>query len=613
MEKCYMSGCASEAVWGCSCKAGLIMCLNHLMTHNDMGHHSLQLLHTKLDPVVQQNVVKTLSSTILSIESAIFFVKNKADSLMAQIQKTLENTVNSLVKHKKHCESMLIACKSPKGITKKDYYTMWRLLKEYGSKDLYYINDISPELSLNPTLVAMKSVVSELGKKVPERVIKEYAAKIKENLWFKEIIESLSRINVEKFADVNTNLLKILSTSKENYDIEKMQKPDKTFFSDYESCYEGLGIFIEKPADYSANPSLSPIFAKILSSDIAQTIIETGKNLKSLSHVLPVELPKLFFSSSIIGFVQSLEFTFPLINRELVSTLLTKYEFHQHLKLIKQFFLLGQGDFFYLLLEEIYLHNRARELESLFEECVFRSNAGMISEKFLRKIKLKHDEEFYALELDSYNFSIKLDYPLSLFISKEVVCELKQVFSVLFQTRRVDLMLKRNWYKRRVMNLKLGKEVKGMIQKMNIFQHRICMFMNILLYYFMEEVVENTWKTWKTEVSRALNLEEIDLSIKRMIWYIKAHVFLDSKDITEVLYEIFENIDRFIDLQREICESLSCEDNDDSEYSESFERFKEIEERFNAKISSLIGALMSHSNKLYYNLRLKLNEIKQIR
>ena len=571
----------------------------------------MQVLYIRIDSKVKQKLLECLNITLNNIESAIENSKIQAEQLIKQIQSSLSAAIDSLNHQKEFYQSVIVKCSHPYGITQGDYQMIWRILNDFGSKDIFKIVNFSGQGLINPTLSLVSSTISELGSKSDNNLLALYQAKAKQDYAFKEILEVISKVSIKKLEIAGQNCVKIIQDLRRPRPLLKLQSNKSMKFKLEQENYQGLAVLFEEPYICLKNPAISPVLANFLSQDLMTKIFQTGKNLSSIKNLLPQDLHNFSMSSSIFETIKGIENICIFTNQELIQILLQKYEFHSHCNLIKKFFLFGQGDFYHKIFEELFLYKRSYDLSTLFEECIWKSNACSIPEAFLSNLSFAADEDFYNLEWDSYQLHYKLSYPLTLFFSQESLANLQEIFSFVWQVRRVDFILKQNSYKRRLISRMYSGEIEGTIHQMNLLQYRLIAYMNAILFYLMEEIIECSWCRFKQRLASALNLEDIDFAIREMINFVKQHCFLSDKSLNQQFYKLLRILIKFIDLQHEIESSLvQDEDTNDNDYQDSIELFTEITQEFTQELHNLKLVLAFSQNKAFYFLRLKLNEIR---
>jgi hypothetical protein len=573
-----------------------------------MGLHSLQLLYTKLDKPIEDKAIFILTSTVKSLNEAINIAKLRSEELIERINLSLADTLTSLYTQKEYYEEMLKKCKNSKGISKVDYKNLWRMLNVLGSRDLWKITDYSGDVLVNPVLISLRENLSITSRQLNEKLEIDLIQKSSSNFVFREMIEFISQLKSTNFELSIKNASKICNKLK-SPEYLKLPLADFKVFEPKFDKFSGLGIMFNYKEEVVPDLSLSPVVTGFLHQEFTRQVIKTARNLNSLRHYLP-EILGDFKMIDLVDFMNGVYATFSLTNQELIRVLMEKYEFLEYCNLIKQFFLFGQGDFYYLIFEELFVNDRIIDLDSLMEECYWKSNAKKIPEKLFKTLALKQDDHFVALECEGYKLDFELKYPLSLFISKETLSSLNRVFSFIWQIRRVDFLLKQISYKRKILSFRLPSDLKALLHQMNLLRFRLTSFINASLFFFMEEVIEVAWKRFLSLVTSSEDLEDLDMSIKDLIKYIQLYNFIGTKELFLRFFNLLRLTIKFVDLQQEVEKSLVIdEESSEDDYSDSHLTLKEISQSFNSELEEFKSLLHYSQNKLFYHFQLKLNEL----
>ena len=192
----------------------------------------------------------------------------------------------------------------------------------------------------------------------------------------------------------------------------------------------------------------------------------------------------------------------------------TKFKLFDHLKALKKYLLLGQGDFIALLMESLasnldrpansqYRHTLTAQLE----HAIRSSNAQFDSPDVLRRLdarmlELSHGE----IGWDCFTLEYKIDAPVDVVITPWGSTQYLKVFNFLWRIKRVEFALGSTW--RRCMTGARGvlgnvddkvgpdwKRARGVIAEMI---HFICQ----LQYYILFEVIEASWDQLQLAISK---------------------------------------------------------------------------------------------------------------
>ena len=192
----------------------------------------------------------------------------------------------------------------------------------------------------------------------------------------------------------------------------------------------------------------------------------------------------------------------------------SKFKLFDHLKALKKYLLLGQGDFIALLMESLasnldrpansqYRHTLTAQLE----HAIRASNAQYDSPDVLRRLdarmlELSHGE----IGWDCFTLEYKIDAPVDVVITPWGSTQYLKVFNFLWRVKRVEFVLGSTW--RRCMtgargvlgsvDDKVGSDWKRARCVIAEMIHFVCQ----LQYYILFEVIEASWDQLQAAISK---------------------------------------------------------------------------------------------------------------
>jgi gamma-tubulin complex component 3 len=198
----------------------------------------------------------------------------------------------------------------------------------------------------------------------------------------------------------------------------------------------------------------------------------------------------------------------------LIHLMADKFKLFEHLKALKKYLLLGQGDFIALLMESLssnldrpanslYRHNLTAQLE----HAIRGSNAQFDSPDVLRRLdarmlELSHGE----IGWDVFTLEYKIDAPVDVIVTPYGSRQYLKVFNFLWRVKRVEFALGSTW--RRYMTGargvlasvadKVGADWKIARCCVAEMIHFVCQ----LQYYILFEVIESSWDTLQVAMSK---------------------------------------------------------------------------------------------------------------
>ncbi|KAL8805447.1 MAG: hypothetical protein Q9200_005421, partial [Gallowayella weberi] len=199
----------------------------------------------------------------------------------------------------------------------------------------------------------------------------------------------------------------------------------------------------------------------------------------------------------------------------LIGLMDNKFQLFEHLKALKKYLLLGQGDFIVLLMESLassldrpagsqYRHTLTAQLEY----AIRGSNAQYDSAEVLRRLdaRLLNEESHGKIGWDVFTLEYKVDAPVDVVITPWASKQYLAVFSYLWRIKRVEFALGSTWRR-----CKTG--ARGVLATIDDNQGkdwknaRCCIaemihFVNQLQYYILFEVIEAGWNQLQAAITK---------------------------------------------------------------------------------------------------------------
>jgi gamma-tubulin complex component 3 len=198
----------------------------------------------------------------------------------------------------------------------------------------------------------------------------------------------------------------------------------------------------------------------------------------------------------------------------LIHLMAEKFHLFEHLKALKNYILLGQGDFIALLMESLssnldrpagaqYRHTLTAQLE----HAIRGSNAQYDSPEVLRRLdarmlQLSHGD----IGWDCFTLEYKIDAPVDVVVTEWGNRQYLKVFNFLWRIKRVEFALASTWRKcmtgaRGVLQgedadvAQAWKSTRGVLAEM-------IHFIGQLQYYILFEVIESSWDELQTAIHK---------------------------------------------------------------------------------------------------------------
>ncbi|QIW95249.1 hypothetical protein AMS68_000767 [Peltaster fructicola] len=202
----------------------------------------------------------------------------------------------------------------------------------------------------------------------------------------------------------------------------------------------------------------------------------------------------------------SIDTAYATVMARLLSLMETKFALFTHLSALKNYLLLGQGDFIALLMESLasnldrpansqYRHTLTAQLEHAIRNSnAQHDNADVLRRLDARMLELSHGE----IGWDVFTLEYRIDSPLDVIVTPWASKQYLKVFNFLWRVKRVEFALGTTWRRcmtgaRGVLSAvgeKLGQEWKLTRGAMAEMVH----FVNQLQWYILFEVIEAGWE-----------------------------------------------------------------------------------------------------------------------
>lgn len=266
----------------------------------------------------------------------------------------------------------------------------------------------------------------------------------------------------------------------------------------------------------------------IITDDFAQKVFLIGKSLNFIRHSCGDaqwvdDYSKSSSKELRYGDTATLEAwideAYKTTMKRLMDLMTSKFHLFDHLRALKSYLLLGQGDFIALLMESLaanldrpagaqYRHTLTAQLE----HAIRGSNAQYDSSEVLRRLdarmlQLSHGD----IGWDCFTLEYKVDAPIDVVITDFGNRQYLKVFNFLWKIKRVEFALSSTWRKcmtgaRGVLQssdasvLETWKSTRGVLAEM-------IHFVGQLQYYILFEVIESSWD----ELQKGITKEDCTL------------------------------------------------------------------------------------------------------
>ncbi|XP_050408701.1 gamma-tubulin complex component 3 homolog [Patella vulgata] len=347
---------------------------------------------------------------------------------------------------------------------------------------------------------------------------------------------------------------------------------------------------------YSLRKTMIPT---CLSIEQARRILLTGKSINFLRQVcedrtattgreaamdLDISQAETMFTQDVnSAFQQMIDTVYKETSRNLLDVFHSKYKFLDHLKAMRRYLLLGQGDFIRHLMDlleedlakpasNLYLHN----LTGILEMAIRATNAQYDDSDTLKRLDVR------LLEVspgdtgwDVFSLDYHVDGPIKTVFTPESMILYLRVFNFLWRAKRMEYILAMIWKNQisYAKSLKSIPELNKILHQCHILGAEMVHFIQQVQYYINFEVLECSWDELLTKVHGAEDLDHIIAAHQVFQDTVISRCLLDEKSraILTQLRTIFDLIIQFQTAQHQFYESAELE----VAFRDKFEKMKE--------------------------------------
>ncbi|KAI8967046.1 Spc98 family-domain-containing protein [Mycotypha africana] len=281
---------------------------------------------------------------------------------------------------------------------------------------------------------------------------------------------------------------------------------------------------------YTLRDNMLPNF---ISKELAQKIFSIGKSLNFIRYscqetstsseaatYFPNDKEKSFEYGNIQHLEKAIEVAYKDTSTALLTLLRNKYKLMDHLKALKRYMLLGQGDFIAYLINALWSHlNKPanliyrHNLTSILESAIRSSDAQYDNPDLIRRLDVKL-LEFQRDDIgwDVFTLEYHVDTPINTVLNPEAMKKYLQIFYYLWRLKRVECTLSlawRQWFKARrdFQNL---INIQQDIHSTQITIQYMVHFVYQLQHYILFEVLECSWNKLETFIeNKSIDLDSV--------------------------------------------------------------------------------------------------------
>ncbi|KAL8206166.1 hypothetical protein R6Q57_009717 [Mikania cordata] len=274
----------------------------------------------------------------------------------------------------------------------------------------------------------------------------------------------------------------------------------------------------------------------------AVTILTTGKYLnvmRECGHTVQVpalENSKLINFGSNDHYLECIKSAYDFASGELLNLMKDKYDLIGKLRSIKHYLLLDQGDFLVHFMDiardelaktpneisveklqsllDIALRSTAAAADPLHEDVTCSVDTCSLLKRLSTLKDLQTDETVAETEkplsvtgVETFSVNYKVQWPLSLVISRKALTKYQLIFRFLFHCKHVHRQLCAAW---QVHQGARARDMHGTaISTSSILCRNMLKFINSLLHYLTFEVLEPNWHVMHNKLENAKSIDEV--------------------------------------------------------------------------------------------------------
>jgi len=258
-------------------------------------------------------------------------------------------------------------------------------------------------------------------------------------------------------------------------------------------------------------------------------------------------------------------------SKHLLDVLFRKYKFLDHLKAMRRYLLLGQGDFIRHLMDllepdlvrpanSLYMHN----LTGLLEAAIRATNAQFDDADILKRLDCR------LLEIspgdcgwDVFSLDYHVDGPISTIFTQDTILNYLRIFNFLWRAKRMEYCLTGIWKNQMSSSRLLIKlpEVAPLLHISHCLEAEMVHFIHQMQYFISYEVLECCWEELLVMIEQAKDLDDVISAHETFLNKVMTRALMDneSRAMLTQLRAIFDLIIQFQTTQENMYAAAICE------------------------------------------------------
>jgi gamma-tubulin complex component 3 len=322
---------------------------------------------------------------------------------------------------------------------------------------------------------------------------------------------------------------------------------------------------------YTINESKLPTF---ISKEQAKQILTTGKAVNLLKHLGTsdteitsfeqlkqsferVSVEKLFNTFGSVQdseFVKLLNLTYKETSSKALQILNDNFHFTHHLKGMRQFLLLSQGDFIQHLMDKLapVLNKpanqlRTHNLNSMFVNAIRSTNAEYMIPDVIERLDVVFIDSESGTGWDAFTLTYQTQGAISTVFTQKCMEKYTQLFRYLWKSKRMEYILSCLWKNLVFCSRASGnmKQLRNILQFVNIIQSEMIHFVQQMQYYIRFEVLECCWAVLEKKVEAAEDIDQLVEAQRQFFKEVTLRLMFGEKVLTTQLCAIYDTIINF--------------------------------------------------------------------
>ncbi|KAK1333412.1 hypothetical protein QTO34_005795 [Cnephaeus nilssonii] len=249
---------------------------------------------------------------------------------------------------------------------------------------------------------------------------------------------------------------------------------------------------------------------------MAGKVLSTGKYLnvvRECGHDVTCPVAKeVIYTLKERAYVEQIEKAFNYASKVLLDFLMEEQDLVAHLRSIKRYFLMDQGDFFVHfmdLTEEELKKPDDLKIDLMPHDLITQLLRVLAIETKQEKAMVQADPTELSLSgLEAFSFDYVVKWPLSLIINRKALTRYQMLFRHMFYCKHVERQLCSVWISNKAAKQHALHSAKWFAGAFTLRQ-RMLNFVQNIQYYMMFEVMEPTWHILEKNLKSASNIDDV--------------------------------------------------------------------------------------------------------